>query len=47
MRLLFEEEYMIALIQPSNSNYFPRSKQHKVPTYGKYEGAKLSGAINY
>ncbi|WP_084064691.1 IS630 family transposase [Paenibacillus stellifer] len=45
--LLFEDESMIRSYQALQYNWFPRGKQRKVPTYGKHEGAKLFGAINY
>ncbi|GGE02641.1 IS630 family transposase [Paenibacillus nasutitermitis] len=45
--LLFEGESMIRSYQALQYNWFPRGRQRKVPTYGKHEGAKLFGAINY
>ncbi|OXM16464.1 IS630 family transposase [Paenibacillus herberti] len=45
--LLFEDESMIRSYQALQYNWFPRGRQRKVPTYGKHEGAKLFGAINY
>lgn len=45
--LLFEDELMIRSYQALHYNWFPRGRQRKVPTYGKHEGAKLFGAINY
>lgn len=45
--LLFEDESMIRSYQALQYNWFPRGKQRKIPTYGKHEGAKLFGAINY
>jgi transposase len=45
--LFFEDESMIRSYQALQYNWFPRGRQRKVPTYGKHEGAKLFGAINY
>lgn len=45
--LLFEDESTIRSYQALQYNWFLRGKQRKVPTYGKHEGAKLFGAINY
>ncbi|MEK3913095.1 IS630 family transposase [Paenibacillus sp. FSL H7-0331] len=45
--LLFEDESMIRSYQALQYSWFPRGRQRKVPTYGKHEGAKLFGAINY
>ncbi|WP_233476133.1 transposase [Paenibacillus sonchi] len=45
--LLFEDESMIRAYQVLQYNGFPRGKQRKVSTYGKHEGAKLFGVINY
>lgn len=45
--LFFEDESMIRSYQAFQYNWFPRGRQRKVPTYGKHEGAKLFGAINY
>ncbi|QUL57050.1 transposase [Paenibacillus tritici] len=38
---------MIHSYQVLKYNWFPRGKQRKVPRYGRHEGAKLIGAINY
>lgn len=45
--LLFEDESMIRAYQALQYNWFPVGQQRKVQTYGKHEGAKLFGAINY
>ncbi|WP_240418716.1 IS630 family transposase [Paenibacillus periandrae] len=45
--LLFEDESMIRAYQALQYSWFPRGQQRKVKTYGRHEGAKLFGAINY
>lgn len=41
----FEDESMIRSYQSASIQLVPRGKQHKVPDYGKHEGAKLFAAI--
>ncbi|MFD2330782.1 IS630 family transposase [Cohnella sp. GCM10020058] len=45
--LLFEDESMIRAYQSLQYNWFPKGHQRKVPTYGRHEGAKLFGSLNY
>nr|WP_128759022.1 IS630 family transposase [Paenibacillus mucilaginosus] len=45
--LLFEDECMIRAYQSLQYNWFPMGRQRKVPTYGRHEGAKLFGVLNY
>ncbi|MCR8636976.1 IS630 family transposase [Paenibacillus radicis (ex Xue et al. 2023)] len=45
--LLFEDESMIRAYQALQYSWFPKGQQRKVKTYGRHEGAKLFGAINY
>jgi hypothetical protein len=45
--LLFEDESMIRTYQALQYSWFPQGQQRKVQTFGRHEGAKLFGAINY
>ncbi|ANS73181.1 transposase [Paenibacillus yonginensis] len=45
--LLFEDECMIRAYQSLQYSWFPVGAQRRIPTYGRHEGAKLFGALNY
>lgn len=45
--VFFEDESTIRDYQNIQMGWFPKGQQHKIPTYGKHEGAKLIGALNY
>ncbi len=45
--MLFEDECMIRAYQSLQYNWFPVGHQRKIPTYGRHEGAKLFGVLNY
>ncbi|MEI6286671.1 MAG: transposase [Bacillota bacterium] len=45
--LLFEDESMIRDYQAIGYNWFEKGKQRIVPTYGKHEGVKLLGVLDY
>ncbi|MFL0198184.1 IS630 family transposase [Clostridium sp. WILCCON 0269] len=45
--ILFEDESMIRDYQAIYKTWFPKSQQRIIPTYGKHEGVKLLGIINY
>ncbi|MDO7905530.1 hypothetical protein Q5741_03785 [Paenibacillus sp. JX-17] len=38
---------MIRAYQSLQYNWFPVGQQRKVPMYGRHEGAKLFGVLNY
>lgn len=45
--LLFQDESMIRDYQAISKTWFAKGKQRIIPTYGKHEGAKLVGTLNY
>jgi len=45
--ILFEDESMIRDYQAICKSWFPKGQQRVIPTYGKHEGVKLLGIINY
>lgn len=45
--VLFQDEAMIRDYQAGSSTWFLRDKQRLVPTYGKHQGVKLIGVLNY
>jgi len=45
--LLFEYESMIRDYQAIQKTWFLKEKQRIIPTYGKHEGVKLLGVLNY
>lgn len=45
--ILFEDESMIRNYQAISKTWFERGKQRIIPTYGKHEGVKLLGVLNY
>lgn len=45
--ILFEDESMIRNYQAISKTWFERGKQRIIPTYGKHEGVKLLGILNY
>jgi transposase len=45
--ILFEDESMIRDYQAISKSWFPKGKQRRIPTYGKHEGAKLIGVLDY
>ena len=45
--ILFEDESMIRDYQAIMKNWFAIGHQRIIPTYGKHEGVKLVGIINY
>ncbi|WP_148931769.1 IS630 family transposase [Paenibacillus methanolicus] len=44
---MFEDECMIRAYQSLQYNWFPIGHQRKIPTFGRHEGAKLFGVLNY
>lgn len=38
---------MIRSYQSLQYNWFPKGHQRKIPTYGRHQGAKLFGVLNY
>lgn len=46
-RILFEDECMIRDYQAIFRTWFPKGKQRIVPTYGKHQGVKLLGVLDY
>jgi transposase len=46
-RILFEDEAMIRDYQAIHQTWFERGKQRKIKTYGKHEGVKLVGVLDY
>jgi putative transposase len=45
--LLFEDESMIRDYQALGHTWFLKGKQRMIPTYGKHQGVKLIGTLNY
>ena len=45
--ILFEDESMIRDYQAIMKTWFPKGKQRIIPTYGKHEGVKLVGLLDY
>lgn len=45
--VLFEDESMIRDYQAIMKSWFPKGKQRIIPTYGKHEGVKLVGFLDY
>ena len=45
--ILFEDESMIRDYQAIMKTWFPVGKQRIIPTYGKHEGVKLAGFLDY
>lgn len=45
--ILFEDESMIRDYQAIMKTWFPVGQQRIIPTYGKHEGVKLLGCLNY
>ena len=45
--MLFEDESMIRDYQAIMKTWFPVGKQRIIPTYGKHEGVKLVGFLDY
>lgn len=46
-RILFEDESMIRDYQAVMKTWFPKGKQRIIPTFGKHEGVKLVGFLDY
>lgn len=44
---MFEDESMIRDYQAIQKTWFHKGKQRIIPTYGKHEGVKLLGILNY
>lgn len=45
--MLYEDESMIRDYQTIMKTWFPVGKQCVIPVYGKHEGVKLAGFLNY
>ena len=45
--MLYEDEPMIHDYRDIMKTWFPVGKQRVIPTYGKHEGVKLVGFLNY
>jgi transposase len=45
--VLFEDESMIRDYQAIQKTWFLKGQQRIIPTYGKHEGVKLMGILNY
>ncbi len=45
--ILYEDESMIRDYQAIQKTWFPKGQQRMIPTYGKHEGVKLVGFLNY
>ncbi len=45
--LLYEDESMIRDYQAIQKTWFAKGQQRIIPTYGKHEGVKLVGILNY
>ncbi|MGQ0421074.1 IS630 family transposase, partial [Bacillus sp. HC-Mk] len=45
--LLFQDESMIRDYQALQHTWFLKGKQRNIPTYGKHQGVKLIGTLNY
>jgi len=46
-RILFQDESMIRDYQAIARTWFPKGQQRIVPTYGKHQGVKLLGTLDY
>lgn len=46
-RILFEDESMIRDYQAIMKTWFLKGKQRVIPTFGKHEGVKLVGCLDY
>jgi putative transposase len=46
-RILFEDESMIRDYQAISQTWFLKGKQRMIPTYGKHQGVKILGTLNY
>lgn len=46
-RILFEDEAMIRDYQAIGRTWFLKGKQRIIPTYGKHQGVKLVGTLDY
>ena len=44
---MFQDESMIRDYQAIQKTWFHKGKQRIIPTYGKHEGVKLLGILNY
>lgn len=44
---MYEDESMIRDYQAIQKTWFAKGKQRIIPTYGKHEGVKLIGCLNY
>jgi putative transposase len=44
---LFEDEAMIRDYQAIGKTWFLKGQQKVIPTYGKHQGVKLLGTLNY
>ena len=45
--ILYEDESMIRDYQAIQKTWFAKGQQRIIPTYGKHEGVKLVGFLNY
>ncbi len=45
--MLYEDESMIRDYQAIQKTWFAKGQQRIIPTYGKHEGVKLAGILNY
>ncbi len=45
--MLYEDESMIRDYQAIQKTWFAKGQQRLIPTYGKHEGVKLVGILNY
>lgn len=45
--ILFEDESMIRDYQAIQKSWFLKGQQKMIPTYGKHQGVKLLGVLNY
>jgi len=45
--ILFQDESMIRNYQAIQKTWFLKGKQRIIPTYGKHQGVKLIGTLNY
>ncbi|PRR79630.1 transposase [Clostridium luticellarii] len=45
--ILFKDESMIRYYQAISRTWFPKGQQRIIAAYGKHEGVKLLGIINY
>lgn len=46
-RILFEDESVIRDYQAIFRTWFPKGRQRIIPTYGKHQGIKLLGTLDY